>query len=376
MIRVVAVYPSLSAIPISNSIIMINHVGVMVEDEKRKLSEYGSIYQPVRVEVVGKLSRRALADRKTQMILDKATITMTGARVGSLRWMWWQVEKAAEAISAKFANTMSNSLPAGQAQLLTGLLLGGRGRLSGPLRDQVREAGLAHLVAASGYNVSLITDRIATVVSLLGKSIITIPIVIIITSLYAVIAGGGAAVIRAAVMGLVIFLTRTLGGCLQASRRVFVATVLGMIMIWPAWVNDLGFQLSAVATAAMIWLQPQVWRRLGRFAPDNLKHWLGWARWPKLGVSESLAAALASGPVLAWRLGWDRYSYVAPITNIPATLLVTPLVAYGLIVSLAGMMHPAGGLMVAVLGNPLVATLVWVIEAGAGINQSLKQMFL
>jgi competence protein ComEC len=159
-------------------------------------------------------------------------------------------------------------------------------------------------------------------------------------------------------MGMVGF-AATLAGSAASVRRLFLAAVLGMLLVKPAWLWDLGFQLSVAATAGMIWIVPVLKRRL--------------SAWPPL--AESLAASLATAPVLILNLGWERLSLTSIPANVLATPLVAPLMACSALAGGLGLLALPLGRFAAVLTRPLVSALLLIIDLSAAANEKLMAIF-
>jgi competence protein ComEC len=123
--------------------------------------------------------------------------------------------------------------------------------------------------------------------------------------------GASPSVVRAALMAGGLVLAR-LGGSRAHAVSALLLAVLLMLIAAPPVLWDVGFQLSALATAGLIWFAAPVEARF--------------ARWPPLirePVAFTLAAQLTTLPVIL--LNFERLSLVAPLANVAVVPLV-PLV--------------------------------------------------
>ncbi|MEK7620658.1 MAG: ComEC/Rec2 family competence protein [Patescibacteria group bacterium] len=219
-------------------------------------------------------------------------------------------------IKAFATDTVRDVLPEPHASFLSGLLFGGSTALSGDLKDDFRATGTSHILAASGYNVSIFS------VMFLGFILSTrlgrrrgLILTTILLVLYVIIAGASAAVVRAGIMGLLVVLGKWI------SRKaymlnVFLLTASVMLFFNPLLLlYDVGFQLSFVATIAIVTLT-KPWSERLEFIPDTL------------GLRETFAGSLAATvftlPIVLWNFG--TISLVSPFAN----LLVLPLVPYAM----------------------------------------------
>ena len=73
---------------------------------------------------------------------------------------------------------------------------------------------------------------------------------------YSILAGAAPSILRAALMAAVVIAARESGRRGQA-KAALALTCLALLLLDPATVNDVGFELSAVATAGLLaWSTP------------------------------------------------------------------------------------------------------------------------
>jgi competence protein ComEC len=204
--------------------------------------------------------------------------------------------------------------PNPEAALLAGILLGDDNGMPAELQQAYVNTGTAHIIAISGFNIAIIAGLFVLLFSrLLGKCKGAIAAVIGIT-VYTVLVGATASVVRAAIMGgLAIFAA-------QAGRRqnglvtlAFTGAVMALINPNVLW--EVGFQLSFAATLGMIlYAGPfQDWfkRLLARCLPASTARKVAGA--VGAGVLFTLAAQLTTLPIMAYQFG--RISLVALLAN-------------------------------------------------------------
>ena len=276
----------------------------------------------------------------------------------------WSVIGGILSIKSLAVNTLHDVLPQPHASFLSGLLFGGSTALSGDLKDDFRATGTSHILAASGYNVSIFSVTLLAILlsSVLGRRRGLILTTILLV-LYVIIAGAGAAVIRAGIMGFIVVLGKWI------SRKPYLLNVMLltaslMLLFNPLLLlYDVGFQLSFVATIAIVTMTEPLSQRL-EFIPSVL------------GLREafagSLAAIVLTLPIVLWHFG--TVSLIAPFAN----LLVLPLVPYAMAATVVGL---AVGTISDLVGS-LVALPAWalsnimlrVIEAFGSIPFALAQV--
>jgi len=150
---------------------------------------------------------------------------------------------------------------------------------------------------------------------------------VLLASYYAVLTEGGQAVARAAItgglVGLALMLRRLPAVARQHGLHIDHYTLLaiaGLVILVarPQALFQPGFQLSFAAVWAIIYLTPKA------------EAFLGWLpRWLRLGLAGTLAAQLATFPILAC------HYQQAPIAGFVANLLAVPLAGVVLIAGMA-----------------------------------------
>ncbi|HBV57697.1 MAG TPA: hypothetical protein DEB73_00240 [Candidatus Magasanikbacteria bacterium] len=205
-------------------------------------------------------------------------------------------------------------LPEPQSSFLGGLLYGARQSIPADLKLAFSRTGTAHIVAVSGYNITIIAAAILAILQGLSvprKRAFGVSVVLIVV--FVLLTGASASVVRAGLMGIIVLWARHVGRLSQAGR-VLVFTAFLMLLFNPRLIFfDAGFQLSFASTLGILYLSPIL---------ENYSR-----SWPKiLGFKESLLTTLsaiaATAPLIAYSFG--SFSLVAPIVN----LLILPAIPY------------------------------------------------
>jgi competence protein ComEC len=229
---------------------------------------------------------------------------------------------------------LARALPEPEAGLASGIVVGRRDRVSRSVADDFTTTGLSHVVAISGWNIALVGSVVGSLLLAAGmpRRHRTMAILIAI-GLYAVLAGGSASVVRAAVMGGVALAAREAGRPGTAAAALGLA-IVGLLLLDPQMAADVGFQLSAVATAGLLaWGQPLT---------DRLESRLGGraGRWLAGSLGVSLAAQAATLPLVLFHFG--RLSLISPLANLVIAPLVAPAMLFGVLALLAGLLMLVG----------------------------------
>lgn len=211
------------------------------------------------------------------------------------------------------------------ATLLYGLLFG-EADFSDSWENRFQETGTTHIVAASGYNVAIIVIVLSGFLFFIGfKRQQIFGILLVGITLYAVLAGGNAPITRAAIMGSIVLIARTIGRRSAPLILLLIAATV-MLMINPLLLrDDIGFQLSFASTAGLIYFSEWFQRRLA-FIPEAFSL--------RESASSTLAATLTTLPIILF--SFDRFSLISPLVN----LLVLPFIPYAMIFGAVGLVLP------------------------------------
>ncbi|WP_043824236.1 ComEC/Rec2 family competence protein [Rhodococcus opacus] len=264
-------------------------------------------------------------------------------------------QRWAGAVRTRFAAAAA-VLPAAEAGLLPGLVVGDTSALPREVKDDFTATGLTHLTAVSGTNVSILLGAVLLVVRGVGlgpRAGAALAAVALIA--FVVVARPSPSVLRAAAMGSVALLALVTGRRKQAMPAL-AAGVIALLVWAPELAVNFGFVLSATATAGLILIAP-VWvdALVGR----------GWPRAVAETVAVSVAAFAVTAPIVAAMAG------TVSLVSICANILVAPVIGVitvtGAVTALiAGISVPVAEVVVRLTQWPLW-WLVTVAERGARI---------
>lgn len=219
-------------------------------------------------------------------------------------------------------NQLADRLPQPNAALLAGLLLGSRQDLPTDLRAQLARTGTSHIVAVSGFNVVIVGGFVIGAASCLTSArIATIP-AIVATIAYTLLVGAPASAVRAMIMADVALVATMVRRPADALGALALSGAL-MSAFDPLVLQDLGFQLSMLATAGLILLLPNA-------APAG-----GPVRWLLTGVGPSWAAQIFTLPLILHT--FHTLSLVALLTNVLIAPFIPVAMGAGALVLL---LHP------------------------------------
>ncbi len=226
--------------------------------------------------------------------------------------------RAANAVRGRVLAGIEPERSAGRA-LLAGFLVGDTSEVPDADVEVLRRAGLSHYVAVSGGNVALFLGlwwlvtapasrrpRLRAATGLVGLT------------LFVLVTRWEPSVVRAAVMAGLVLVGRSAGISLDGWAALGW-TAAGTLLVSGELADDVGFGLSAVATAGVL-----AGSRMLVFRPS----------WAAAGLSASLAAQAAVAPILVTVFG--SMPVLSPLANVVAAPLVTAATALGGVGSLLG----------------------------------------
>lgn len=239
-------------------------------------------------------------------------------------------------------------LPEPVSGLLAGIVIGAKGALSPDFYNQTKLTGVAHVVVASGTNVTFVVSFLMGVLTLVLPRRKAIAFVILGIILYLFISGFDAPLIRAAIMASVLFLSQETGR-LVSTWRILVLTAAGMLIYNPDWLVDIGFILSFVSTMSLMLFEKKIRTWLSKI-PEVLKE----------GLSTSLAAQIGVAPILFVTFG--QFNILSPLINALVLWTVPYLMILGAVGGVLGLIVPILGKVVLYLSYPMLWWFVRVVS--------------
>lgn len=253
------------------------------------------------------------------------------------------------AIRSRIETTFKQILPSNEAGLLLGIVLGVRGGIDQDFYDQLKLTGVLHVVAASGANISMVSAFLLSIFITFMKRQTAIIFTIIGICFYAVLSGFDPPIIRAAIMAGVAYGAALLGrqnaGVLSLLMAAFV-----MLIVDPALVQDIGFQLSFLSTLGIIIIKPII----DKVPPFNRKMVV------TEDLSTTLAAQIATVPLMVTVFG--TYSPASIIVNLLILWTIPFLMILGGVAAIAALILPILAAPFLYLAYPLLLYFKAVVE--------------
>ncbi len=261
------------------------------------------------------------------------------------------VRRLSGQIRTGFAEAAREVLPADQSAMLPALVLGDMSAVTATTADEFRIAGLTHLTAVSGANVTIVCGAALLSAAVVGPRWAAMLALAVLIG-FVIVVEPSASVLRAAVMGAIALLA-----VLTHRRRqaipVLSASVVALMTVAPQLAVDAGFALSVVATAALVVIAPGWTARLVE---------RGWPKPVAAAVSIALAAQLVTAPLIAGISG--RFGMLAVLANLLVAGVIAPITVIGTAAAaLSAFLPAAAGILIRFTGPELW----WVLTVADGI---------
>ncbi len=228
----------------------------------------------------------------------------------------------------KFAAGMQSALPEPAASFGLGLLIGQRNTLPEENTEQLRHVGLTHIIAVSGYNLTIIVLACRRLLARHSKFQATFACLALI-GIFLLITGTSPPIVRAAIISMLSigawYYGRTIKPLVLLSMAAAITILANPIYVW----GNVSWYLSFLAFFGVLVLAPLITRRI-----------MG-DKEPKVLTGILIESACASTLVLPYILFiFGEMSLV----SLPANLLVIPFIPFamllGLCAGLAGIFAP------------------------------------
>ncbi len=264
------------------------------------------------------------------------------------------VSRKLSALNAFFVSHIYKLLPDTDAGLFSGILLGQKSDLDPALRTSFVKTGTIHIVALSGYNVTIVADAVIRLLRTVFSRGVTFLFGGIGIIAFVVMTGLQTTAIRAGAMACVLLFVRGSGRMYNALRALWYVSFV-MVAINPRiLLYDISFQLSFLATLSIILFLPP------------MTDWLSWIRMKLIRetLASTLAAQMLVTPWIAYSIG--TLSFISPVANLIVLPFISIIMLLGFIavvISILGL-----GFIIPIVSYPLYAMLEFVIATATKLS--------
>lgn len=250
----------------------------------------------------------------------------------------------------RLSSAINKSISEPYSSLAAGILFGTKSALPDELLSNLQKTGLTHIIALSGFNITILAVTFAGFFTYWIGRRLTFFLGVFSVLLFVVATGGSASLVRAAIFSTAILFGQTIGR-LADSLNLILLTALGMVLFNPYLIRyDLGFQLSFLAFCGLVFISPVIKSRLKCQPGQKIKTLL----------AETLSAEIAVTPLVAFSFG--MISLVAPLANLMVVWLIPYVMAFSFLVCLGGLISPILGGLLGLSLWPLTYYIVTVVN--------------
>ena len=229
----------------------------------------------------------------------------------------------------RFVAGMQSALPEPLASFGMGLLIGQRANLPDEVYQSLLMVGLVHIIAVSGYNLTIILRASKGLLSKYSRRL-SLLLAFALICVFLLFAGASASIVRAAIVSILSLLAAYYGRSVKPLVLIILAASI------TAWANpyyvwtDVSWYLSFLAFFGVMIVAPMMLVRMPKQWQSSLV----------LTVAlESLCAELMTLPYILHIFG--QMSFVGLVANVLVVALVPLAMLLCLVAGLAGMLVPA-----------------------------------
>jgi competence protein ComEC len=289
----------------------------------------GVLYHPKTAGNPGGFDFRAYLAREGGFAGFKGRQITIGEQPKKHQWGWWKLQQ-------RITRSQVSRLGSPEGQLVTSMVIGSKAvDLPYDIQEQFVQVGLAHALAASGFQVSLILSWLLVLTRRFSaKAQLMIGTFALVS--FVGLTGMQPSVMRASVMGFGALLALVTQRKVKPLGLVLIAATL-LLIFNPLWIWDLGFQLSFLATLGLVVTVAPLTKKLDWLPPA--------------------IASLIAVPIAAtlWTLPLQLYVFnvFAPY-SLAANITSTPFIS---VISLGGILSAIAALIWPLAGS----TLAWLL---------------
>jgi competence protein ComEC len=306
--------------------------------------------------------------RGDQIFVTGTLKPVLGAKTGSISYSTVVVTNhpgsKLEDIRLKFFATIYSSLPEPHASLGLGFLAGARASIPKTLQDQLSTVGLTHIIAVSGYNLTILVMAISKLGGFLSKYQ-KLVLSFILIFLFLLITGFSPSIVRAAIVSCISLVCIYFGRKLSALNIILISALItasvNPVYLW----EDLGWWLSFLAFFGVLILAPTITSLIYKKKEPGLISSI---------CIESFCAQLVTAPLIAHVFG--TFSIISLVANLAVLPWIPAIMLLVFIVGSVGMIKPTWGLVLGSLPKIIMTPIIVIIEKLSSLSWASTQLKL
>jgi competence protein ComEC len=233
-----------------------------------------------------------------------------------------------------------------EGAVLEALLLGEDGRIDPETERQFQKSGLYHLLAISGAHVAVIAFLLYSLLGLFLRRKRTKHLILLATLIfYALLVEGQPSVFRAVIMASVFLIGKIIYADTNLLNTLSMSALI-LLLVHPFSLEEVGFQLTFLATLSLILFFEPIKRALPRL-PLKISEML----------ALSTAAVVGTMPVII--SNFNRVTFASLFLTLIAAPLVGLIMGAGYVYLIISSMLPSAGQAIALALKGLVKFFIW-----------------
>lgn len=294
------------------------------------------VVEPFRSELPGRVKISGFGEpaifKGDVVRVEGKLFSIRGGKQGQISYAQMKVtergEGAVDNVRREFAAGMYSALPEPAASFGLGILIGQRNTLPDDVSKQLAAVGLTHIIAVSGYNLTIIVDAVRRLMKSRSKYQ-TVLVIGLLISLFLAMTGMSASIVRASIVSMLSiaawYYGRKFKPVLLIAFAAAVTAGWNPLYLW----GDIGWYLSFLAFFGVLVIAPLVMRRLyGAREPKFLQ----------AIIVETVSAQIMTLPLILYI--FQQMSVISILSNVLIVPLVPIAMLLALIAGLAGMWMP------------------------------------
>lgn len=259
-------------------------------------------------------------------------------------------------IRESISSQIKNLLPEKEATFLLGLLVGDKAvNIDRKMQDDFRKVGLSHVLVVSGMHISML---VGIITALLCAIRINRPAQLAIIcgclAFFTLLCGASASILRAVFMAGIVLIAGNFKREVNFIEALSFSAFI-LLLISPANLFNVGFQLSLAATLGVGGLAPYLNQHINLRAPAEIKQLM----------TVSIAPYVLTLPIILYT--FNQVSIVAVTVNMLVLPWVNLIVIGGLLTLFAAFIFKPAALLAALLLRGLIGILLYLVESAAAL---------
>jgi len=256
-------------------------------------------------------------------------------------------------IQGKFMDRINRLFPEPHASFEAGLLVGARKGIPETLMEKFNITGLTHIIAISGYNITIIIVFVMWILRGFPRKLGFIFAVVSII-LFTLFVGASPAVVRASIMGILGLIALNYGR--DGNIHLTILWTAFFMVMWnpKILIYDVGFQLSFMAVLGLIYVAPH-FEKYSKKLPQAF------------GIREAIVMTLSAQvmalPIIVYN--FERLSLIAPISNLLVAFALPPAMLFGFIAVIFSFLFQPLAMLFAYITWGVLSYIIKVIEITA-----------